>query len=257
VIAIGYTSSLNMTALALGIFGLVLVAVFSRIGVRSFGVYTLVGSAVCVAFHESGVHDTIAGVMLGLLTPVHHYVSTGTMGKIMETARGVVTGDWEREPDRASKVRRFQWAVRETIPPVEYLENLLHPWVSFVIMPLFALANAGVPFSAGDFATPVAVAVTAGLVLGKPIGILTFTWLSTRLGLAELPRTVSTRQLVGAGCLAGIGFTMSLFIAGLALEGALLDEAKVGILGGSAVSAVLGILILLKRTRKPEAAAES
>jgi NhaA family Na+:H+ antiporter len=250
VIAIGYTESLNLNALLLAFVGLALVAVMSRVGVRSIGVYTLVGVGVWLGFHESGVHATIAGVILGLLTPVHHYMPTGTMGQLMARGRAVITGDWAREPDRATKLRRFQWAVREMISPVEYLENLLHPWVSFVIMPLFALANAGVPFEAADFGSPVALAVMAGLIIGKPVGILSFSWLSIRMGLAQLPGTVTWRQLLGGGFLAGIGFTMALFIAGLALNGEPLDEAKVGILGGSAISAVVGILILLRPAKK-------
>jgi NhaA family Na+:H+ antiporter len=116
-------------------------------------------------------------------------------------------------------------------------------------MPLFALANAGVPFEAQDFASPVAMAVMAGLIIGKPVGILSFSWLSIRLGLAQLPGKVNWRQLLGGGFLAGIGFTMALFIAGLALNGEPLDQAKVGVLGGSAVSAILGVLILLRPAR--------
>src|SRR5262249_8255344 len=145
-------------------------------------------------------------------------------------------GHWEEE----SPERR-----REPVSPLERLERRLHPWVAFVIMPLFALANAGVGLGLAAFGRPLALAVAAGVVLGKPVGILLFSWASVKAGLARLPADINGKILVGAGCLAGIGFTMSLFIAGLALRDPQLDEAKVGILAGSAVSAVLGLLLLL------------
>ncbi len=117
-------------------------------------------------------------------------------------------------------------------------------------MPVFALANAGVPIHLDDFADPVATAVMAALVIGKPVGILLFSWLAVRLFLKKLPEGLNWRMLVGGGFLAGIGFTMSLFISGLALEGELLDAAKVGVLGGSAVAAVLGMSLLLTLKKK-------
>ena len=139
---------------------------------------------------------------------------------------------------------------RETISPLEYLEATLHPWVGFLIIPLFALANAGVPFELGDLGDPVALAVGAGLVIGKPLGIVLFSWLAVRVGLAALPQGVSWLALAGAGCLAGIGFTMALFIAGLALEGDALNAAKVGILFGSAAAAAIGMAVMLRALPK-------
>jgi NhaA family Na+:H+ antiporter len=116
--------------------------------------------------------------------------------------------------------------------------------VAFFIMPVFALANAGVPFVLADFAHPVAIATAAGLVIGKPLGITLMALLAIRIGIAGLPESVTWRHIIGGGCLAGIGFTMALFIAGLAFEGELLNAAKVGILGASAVSAIAGLAIL-------------
>jgi Na+:H+ antiporter, NhaA family len=118
--------------------------------------------------------------------------------------------------------------------------------VAFVIMPVFALANAGVELRLSALGQPVAVAVAAGLVLGKPIGIVLACWVSLKVGLARLPAGVNGKVLVGAGCLAGIGFTMSIFIAGLALTGPALAEAKIGILAGSAVSAAVGSVLLVR-----------
>jgi NhaA family Na+:H+ antiporter len=127
------------------------------------------------------------------------------------------------------------------------LENGLHPWSAFLIMPVFALANAGVAFEASLLVDPVALAIAAGLVLGKPVGIVLFSFLAVRLGLARLPDGVDWGVLVGGGLLAGIGFTMSLFIAGLALEGDVLDAAKVGILGASLVAGICGMSLLVWR----------
>jgi len=141
-------------------------------------------------------------------------------------------------------VAQIQKLARETVSPVEYLEGILHPWVSFLIMPLFAFANAGVPFTLSDFADPVAQAVAAGLVIGKPVGIVLFSFIAVRIGLASLPEGVNWGIVIGGGFLAGIGFTMALFIAGLALEGGVLDAAKVGVLGASAVAAIIGMALL-------------
>ena len=252
VIAIGYTEKLDLGALGLGIAGLGLVVVLSRLGVRSYGVYVVVGALVWLAFHESGVHATIAGVVLGLLTPARPWVSESRYGELLDRFYGMLKGDgWEGQSHRAAKVRTMVRASRETVAPLEYLENLLHPWVGFGIMPVFALANAGVAFSFVDFAHPVAVAVMVGLVIGKPIGVLLFSWIIVRFVLRGLPDGLGWGAMLGGGCLAGIGFTMALFIAGLALEGELLDAAKVGILGGSAISAVLGAGILVAVLPKP------
>jgi NhaA family Na+:H+ antiporter len=127
---------------------------------------------------------------------------------------------------------------------LEYLEQTIHPWVAFGIMPVFALANAGIPIQLSALTTPVSVAVMLGLLVGKPVGILTFSWLSIRSGFAKLPEGVGWPVLTGAGFLAGIGFTMALFIADLALKGPLLVNAKIGILAGSVLSAAIGMALL-------------
>jgi NhaA family Na+:H+ antiporter len=251
VIAVGYTDHVSLGAL-LGDLALIgAVVVCARLGVRSVGVYTLLGVLVWLVFLKSGVHATLAGVILGLLTPARPYLSEGAFGRILGRARQILEGDWEKEPDRAEKVRQFRWAAREMVSPLEYLEQTLHPWVGFVIMPVFALANAGVPIDLGALASPVSVAVLLGLLLGKPAGILLFSWLAVRAGLARLPEGVSWRVLAGGGCLAGIGFTMALFIADLALPGPLLDTAKIGVLAGSVLSAALGMALLLAWAKAP------
>lgn len=248
VIAIGYTESLNMTALFLAFVGIAGIFLLSRLGARSFLVYVLVGTLVWLGFHESGVHATIAGVILGLMTPTRVYIKPG----LLESAYDLFRGEgWDQATHRALKVVRIQKLARETVSPVEYLEGTLHPWVSFLIMPLFALANAGVPFELSDLGDPVAQAIAAGLVIGKPLGIVLFSFFAVRVGLAVLPEGVTWGILTGGGFLAGIGFTMALFIAGLALQGDVLDAAKVGVLGASAVAATIGMVLLNWLLPKP------
>ncbi|MEN8185092.1 MAG: Na+/H+ antiporter NhaA, partial [Myxococcota bacterium] len=243
VIAIGYTSDLNVTALLLGLAGIGIVLALQRLGVRSVAVYFVVGTFTWLEFHESGVHATIAGVILGLLTPAHRWVSDSHLTGIVEQARSLWQGGgWQGSRKVLSTV---ETAAREATSPLERLEHGLHPWSAFLIMPIFALANAGVEFEASLVTDPVAVAVAAGLVIGKPLGILGFSYLAVRLGLARLPEGVSWGVLTGGGFLAGIGFTMALFIAGLALDGAALDAAKVGVLGASLASGAIGMALLV------------
>ncbi len=247
VIAIGYTEELHLSYLILGLLLVGGIYLFQRCGVRSFGVYGVMGCVIWFCFHESGIHATIAGVILGLLTPADAYFSASLLGQMLKRASDVLHGDWENLQHKVQKVRAVEQAARESVSPLNYLETALHPWVSYLIMPVFALANAGVAFAWSDFGDPVAVAVALGLLLGKPIGILIFSWLAIRTGIAALPSGVNWSILAGGGALAGIGFTMALFIAGLALEGPLLSAAKVGILLGSAVSAIIGMLLLIWR----------
>jgi NhaA family Na+:H+ antiporter len=142
-------------------------------------------------------------------------------------------------------------ATRKSISPLERFETKLHPWVAFLIMPVFAFANAGVTVEISDFTNPVAIAVIVGLFVGKPLGIVLFSWLAVRIGLARLPEGVGWGAITGGGFLAGIGFTMALFIAGLALGGNILDAAKVGIIIGSVISAIIGVSLLIYSLPKP------
>jgi NhaA family Na+:H+ antiporter len=244
VIAVAYSSGLALLPLALAGAGFGLVLLLRWLGARGVPAYAVLGAGIWLAFLKSGVHPTVAGVLLGLLTPARPghggRVPLDVVGDLYARLRGARGGTPQAAP--------------EAVSPAEWLENALHPCVAFVIMPVFALANAGVRIEWGSEATPIALAVVAGLVVGKPLGIVLFSWASVRAGLTRLPEGVSWKVMVGAGCLGGIGFTMSLFIAGLAFPGepGLLDDAKIGILTGSAVSAALGCLLLLAfLPRKP------
>jgi Na+:H+ antiporter, NhaA family len=240
VIAVGYTDSLDLVSLAWGVAGIGAIALFERLGVRSVGFYAVLGGIVWFFFHESGVHATIAGVILGLQTPIDAWISRDFLSRTVHRAADILRGG----PLDAATLARIEVTAREAIGPLARVEAALHPWVSFVIMPLFALANAGVVLSLAALSDGVAVAVMVGLFVGKPLGIVVTSWLAVRLGIASLPEGVSWRVLAGAGFLAGIGFTMALFIAGLALEGAALDAAKVGILFASLASGLVGFVLL-------------
>lgn len=251
VIAIGYTSNLSLAWLGAGFAGFGLIYAMGRIGIRSFSVYTAVGILIWFAFHESGVHATIAGVILGLMTPATRYVGVESARTFFDRVSNTFHGeDWNDEGETVDRLREQCRVARETVSPLTYLIHVLHPWVSFVIMPLFALANAGVPFVASDLTQPMSVAVIAGLFLGKPIGVTLASVLAVRLGIAQLPAGVSWLQVVGGGILAGIGFTMALFIAGLAVQNPLLDQAKVGILTASVLAAISGVVVLLIAGRR-------
>ena len=252
VIAIGYTDELSVSALAWAVLGIGLVMLLQRIGVRNLGIYVPLGVGIWFGFHESGVHATIAGVVLGLLTGVRPWVSQKLLTQFVHQLGGFLQGNsWHDTHQRQALLHSVETAVRKSISPMERLEAALHPWVSFVIMPLFAFANAGVPIEAGAFTDSVAIAVVVGLCVGKPVGIVLISWLAVRTGLAKLPEGVSWGILAAGGVLAGIGFTMSLFIAGLALSEPLLLAAKIGILTGSALCAVLGSALLLWLLPRP------
>ncbi len=255
VIAVGYTESIGVTALVLGIGGLLLVLMLQRLGVRSVPVYVVAGALIWFAFHESGVHATIAGVALGLMTPTQSLLGKNVFGKAMFRVERLLGGEgWDRVHDRRIMLKEMGIVARESVPPLDWLESRLHPWVSFGIMPLFALANAGIPLDSASPTDAVAVAVIAGLVIGKPVGITIFSARTVALRICELPKGVTWPGVVGAGFLAGIGFTMAMFIAGLALDEPLLSDAKMGVLVASALAAVIGCGLLVATLRKPEGA---
>jgi len=223
-----------------------------QIGVRNIAVYLIFMVLVWGAFHESGIHATIAGVIFGLLTPTKAWVSEGRLGMIAQKTSCFLQGEGlTTAKKRYALLRDMEVAARKSISPLERFETELHPWVGFAIMPIFAMANAGVTIEFSDFTNPVAIAVMLGLIVGKPTGIVVFSWLAVRLGFARLPKGISWGVIAGGGFLAGIGFTMAIFIASLALEGNLLDAAKVGIIVGSFLSAIVGVTILVILLPKP------
>jgi NhaA family Na+:H+ antiporter len=247
-IAAVYSANLDWTLLSLAGGGLALVYGLNRAGVRTIPIYVLVGAAIWLAVYKAGVHPTVAGVILGLMTPTTEWVPKEA---ITESLREIPGKDQERVETEELKLISF--AAREAVSPLERLETELHPWVGFVIIPVFALANAGVMLGTGGLTDRVAMAIAVSLFVGKPMGILLFSWLAVRTRIARLPDGVNWLMILAGGTLAGIGFTMSLFIAGLGLEPDQLPAAKIGILVGSLVSAAVGATLLLIATRKPGA----
>lgn len=250
VIALFYSDGIDLRWLAASAVGLGAVVMMRRARVWSTPVYAVVGAAVWLCTLQSGVHATIAGVALGLLTPARPLMSE------LEADR--IADHLSTDPDvTAAEVRAIGFAIRESIAPTERLAHLLHPWTSYVVVPLFALANAGVVLSGDALAqavrSPVTAGVAVGLIAGKVVGISAFIWLAVRLGAARLPVGVDARMLVGMAMLAGIGFTVSIFITGLAYDDtALQDQAKLGILGASAFAAVAGAALLRRATAPPD-----
>ena len=251
VIAIGYTESLNMTALGLGVLGIAALPLMMKVGIRTQFIYYAVMVLTWLAFHESGIHATIAGVIFGLMMPTKSWISESRLETIVEKTRHFLMGEGWSSGQRYAMLRQMERATRKSISPLERHETDLHPWVGFLIMPVFALANAGVPVQVADLFNPVALATALGLVLGKPVGIMLFSWLAVQSGIARLPEDINWGVVLGGGFLAGIGFTMALFISGLALSGEILDAAKVGVMAGSALSAVVGVTLLIVCLPKP------
>ncbi len=244
VIAVFYSGGLEWSMIGLATLGFGVTYGLNRAGVRSVPVYVVVGAFIWLAVYKSGIHPTIAGVLLGLLTPASAWIGDKTLLDVFQDAIKQVPGEG---PERYDTLKAVEFTAREGVSPLERLEVGLHPWVGFLIMPLFALSNAGVHVEVSELTSPVAIAVAMGLFLGKPIGVLLFSYLAVRAGLARLPNSVNWAAVAGGGCLAGIGFTMSLFVAGLAFKDhpLLLTEGKIGTLTGSVLSAIVGIVVLL------------
>ncbi|MBA5777056.1 Na+/H+ antiporter NhaA [Stappia sp. F7233] len=252
VVAVGYGGAIDWPALALGLLGLAFVAGASLLGIRSIPIYFLLGGVIWLCFDASGIHATVAGVILGLMTPTRVWISDARLRIILGRVLAYPAGErWSGDTADRRDLRQAGRAVAESLSPVERLEMMLHPWVGFAIMPIFALANAGVTITAADLGQPVSLAIFAGLVLGKPMGVLGFSWLAVRLGLAARGTGLSWPFLTAGAFLTGIGFTMSLFIAGLAYAPAMLNAAKLSILAGSVCSAAIGLSVLVWLTRAP------
>jgi len=255
VIALFYTEELKLAAL--GIAG-ALVAVLALVNVLRFReptVYGLLGVALWAAFHESGVHATMAGVLLAFAIPARYRIQGETFvtfgRRMLDEFRdaGGRENDLLTNPERQGIVRSLEIACENVETPAWRMEQRLHPWVTYFIMPVFALANAGVVFEGqrliDAITSPVALGITLGLFVGKQLGVTLAVWLAVRSGIGELPAGTNWRQVHGAGVLAGIGFTMALFIANMAfVDETQREAAKIGILGGSALAGVIGLVLL-------------
>ena len=256
VIAVFYTGDIAWGNLGIGAVFLVALLVVSRLGIRHPLVYAVLGVAVWLAFLYSGVHATVAGVLVAATIPIRVRVDAPGF---LARGRDLLlvferSGEYGHEDETSSEQRailvELEDTAREMQSPLQRFETALHPWVAFVIMPLFALSNAGVKLE-GDFLEalthPVTIGIVLGLVVGKQVGVTLFSWVAVRFGIAALPYGVTWLQFYGVALLGGIGFTMSLFITNLAFTSDLLTtEAKIGILLGSAISGIIGYLVLFR-----------
>jgi Na+:H+ antiporter, NhaA family len=261
VIAVFYTGELSVGWLVVALTGLGTILAMRRADVQSLAPYLAVGAVIWLALLESGVHATLAGVALGLLTPAWPLRSPRRfpaearrlIDRIERAYYDRILTDAEFEANEQLMAEVSRLSVQST-SPLERLERALAPWVAFVIVPLFALANAGVELSGhavgGLVSDPVTLGVTLGLVAGKTVGVFTTSILAVKLGVGRLPAGAGWRHMFGLAVCAGVGFTVALFVTSLSFtDPALADSAKVGILAGSLVAGALGFAIL--RTMAP------
>ncbi|WP_028388132.1 Na+/H+ antiporter NhaA [Legionella fairfieldensis] len=249
IIALFYSGGLNYAGFLIAGLGILLVLGFQRIGIGSAFGYIIPGAIIWIGMLMTGAHPTLSGVVLGLMTPT---VSVGMSERpldILSHIANELTGQnikMEDEHKMARSLRKLRLAQRELLPPVVRVQRALHPWVAYGVMPLFALANAGVGMSSGVFSgdneLKIIIGVAIALVLGKPVGIVGMGWASVQMRWCKLPPDMTWKGIGLVGLLAGIGFTMSIFIAMLAFNDEnLLNAAKLGVLVGSFTAAVLGL----------------
>src|ERR1700733_5293647 len=236
VIAVVYSGHIDLVALAVGVALLAVVALARALGIRRGVLYVALGVAAWVAFFESGVDPLVVGLAMGLLT-VAHPAGRRDLERASERFRLF------REQPTPELARSAREGVRVAISPNDRMQQIFHPWSSYLIVPLFALANAGVTvsgsFLARAFTTPVTLGILLGYVIGKPVGTVGFAWLLTRVSRGRIRPPVGWAAVTGAGAIAGIGLIVSLLIASLAFHGEQLAEAKVGVLSGALCASVL------------------
>jgi NhaA family Na+:H+ antiporter len=259
VIAMFYTAKLNVYALCLAAVICGALLLFNRAGIRSPLPYAIVGILLWLAVHESGIHSTLAGILLAITIPAKPARSAAQFERRLDELQAAFRADRAnlQTPDdplsndrMASIAEAMERSAAAVQSPLQRLEHHLTPWVTFLIIPVFALANAGIDLGHVDWAnaleSKVTIGVLCGLVLGKFVGVSLFSWLAVKIGWARLPAGVQWKHLMGAAWLAGIGFTMSLFIAQLAfIDASHVEQAKLGILLASALSAAIGLLWLV------------
>ena len=257
VIALFYTAKISFVSLAIGFAFLAVAVLLNRLGIHKTVLFVLVGIATWVAFLKSGVHATIAGVLFAATIPAQAKMGTGEFLKQGEKFIEKVRNQVGNEEDQRTAIHYLEAASLEAQTPLERMEHGLHSWVAFGVMPIFALANAGVAIAgdvlSGLISNAVFWGIFLGLFAGKPLGIVAMVWLVVKTKIAELPKGVSWRHIVGAGALAGIGFTMALFIANLAFsDPQTLEIAKLGILSASLASGILGWILLSSSAESSE-----
>ena len=251
VIATFYTETIHWTELGLGVATFAAIAVCIRLGIRSLGFYLIMSVVMWLFFLESGVHATLVGVLLAAIVPsqpdLHRRDYAAVIDDLLHDFRlAMENGDDERAE---AIMERIEHLSRGTEGPMERLEEMVHPWVSFAILPIFALANAGIVFTpetlSDALGSSVTLGIAAGLLFGKAAGIFGLTWLAVRLGIGQLPSGVQWRHVLGVGFLGGIGFTVAIFVSAIAFtDQAMVDQAKMGVFGSSLLAGAAGYLFL-------------
>jgi NhaA family Na+:H+ antiporter len=259
VIAFFYSSKIILSNVALGVLFLSVMIAMNLAGVRNKLAYAIPGIlGIWLAFLLSGVHATIAGVLAALVIPASTKLNKADFKETMvELSNGIRIFEEKETPFLTKEEQKVVTAIRGTCkqyePPLQSLESALHPWVTFLIMPIFALSNTGVLLGNNVLSginSPAGLGIALGLVLGKPLGILLFSWLAYKIGIASLPENTQWVHILGVGLLAGIGFTMALFVASLAFtDTALINNAKISILLASVIAGSAGYFLLKKTLR--------
>ena len=258
VIALFYSGTINWSLIAIA---LVLLAILFFLAYKKIHLKALIiffGIAIWVLFLKAGIHPTIAGVLLAFTIPIRQKIGVEAyVKKLCDIVDDIKASDTSNMPllskEQIENIDYLEDWTDKVQSPLQLLEHRLHNWVAYLIMPLFALSNAGIRFQgAGDLDSMLGGIIIVSLVVGKLIGITLFSWLAVKLGFADLPEKVTFRQVIGISLLAGVGFTMSIFVANLAFFGneLLLDSAKAGILIGSVIAGVSGYLVLRLGSRE-------
>jgi len=259
VIAFFYSSNLIWANILIGLAVVLVLSLFTKFGYYSKYLFFIAGVIVWVLFLKSGIHSTIAGVLMALTIPIQRKTNTLSFSENGKDILNDFLKECTTNEEKTVLTKKQLEALDElddltekTAPPLQYLEHRLHGWVSYLIMPIFALANAGVIFSfSGDTNLTLSLNIAIAMVVGNFSGIFLFSWLSIKLKLSQLPLNVSLKQLAGVSILGGLGFTMSLFINGLAFSDAvLINSAKMGILIGSMIAGLLGFFVIRLTLKK-------
>ena len=260
VIAVFYSENIEFISLLIACGMLALLYILSAKGYYSKFLMATLGIVIWVLFLKSGVHPTLAGILLAFSIPTSQKIATGPFIEQLETiTKNIKNATLLREPilskEQIKHIDMLEDWTQKYQSPLQYLEHKLHDWVAFVIIPLFALANAGVEFnSANSLDEALIITLMLCLILGNSIGISSVVLLAKKLKITQIPKDINNRHIIGVSFLAGIGFTMSIFIASLAFKNdqAYVDSAKIGILLGSVISAIIGYLILRYNSTKQE-----
>ncbi|ASG68861.1 Na+/H+ antiporter NhaA [Francisella halioticida] len=245
VVTFFYSHHLYWLIIILAVSVLIIIRLMGIVGVRDLKIYIVIGCIIWILFDVSGIHATIAGVILGLMTPSRRWVDDTRLYNILNN---VTSHPTNKENSYDTKDRHTLYmaeiAIRESLSPIERLIVILHPWVNFVILPLFILANASITLSFNNINSYLIFSIFVAFVLGKPIGILLFSWLAIVTKIAKFPSDLNWGLLIGGAILAGAGFTMALFIANLASQEQFMNSIKLAILLASCFSIIFGLLFL-------------